>query len=151
MRELLDDLFTGSVSRRKFIERAAAAGLALPLLGGAVGDAGAQTKSRGKQEPKPNSTGEQQENPVYSPANIGGGGRIERNFYRDWTKHTKVPKYDNPYSVFDVVTHEVHPWPEIEGRGMYLNFTGNVHMDGVIFEIPPGKALAPRKTFFEQV
>src|SRR6266852_8918125 len=151
MRELLDDLFTGSVSRRKFIERAAAAGLALPLLGRAAADAVAQTQQRGKQKPTPQPTGPQQENPVYSPANIGGGGRIERNFYRDWTKHTKVPKFDDPYSVYDVVTQEVLPWPEIEGRGLYLNFTGNVHMDGVIFEIPAGKALAPRKNFFEQV
>jgi hypothetical protein len=151
MRELLDDLFTGSVSRRKFLERAAVAGLALPLLGSAVDDADAQTKSRGKQKPKPQPAGAEQENPVYSPANIGGGGRIERNFYRDWTKHTKVPKFDDPYSVYDVVTQEVHPWPEIGGRGLYLNFTGNVHMDGVINEIPPAKALVPRQHFFEQV
>ena len=149
MKKLLDDLFTGTVSRRKFIERASAAGLALPLLGAKLAKpAEAQQK---RQNPKPKEPTGDQDNPVYSPANIGGGGRIERNFYRDWAKHTKVPKIDDPYSVFDVVTQEVQPWPEIEGRGLYLNFTGNVHMDGVIFEIPPGKALAPRKTFFEQV
>ena len=34
---------------------------------------------------------------------------------------------------------------------MYLNFSGNVHMDGVILEIPEGKALAPRRNFFEQL
>jgi len=149
MKELLDDMFTGAVSRRKFIERASAAGLALPLLGGTlVETADAQ---RQKPTPKPQPPQTEQENPVYSPANIGGGGRIERNFYRDWAKHTRIPKYDNPYSVFDVVTHEVRPWPEIDGRGLYLNFTGNVHMDGVIFEIAPARALAPRKNFFEQV
>ena len=150
MKQLLDDLFTGAVSRRKFIERAAAAGLALPLLGTKL----AQTVEAQGRKPKPKPktpTGTQQENPVYSPANIGGGGRIERNFYRDWTRQTDVPKIDDPYSVYDVATQEVQPWPEIEGRGLYLNFTGNVHMDGVIFEIPPGKALAPRKNFFEQV
>lgn len=149
MKELLDDLFTGTVSRRKFIERASAAGLALPLLGSTLIETADAQPQRTK--PKPQPAQPEQENPVYSPANIGGGGRVERNFYRDWAKHTKIPKYENPYSVFDVVTHEVHAWPEIEGRGMYLNFTGNVHMDGVIFEIAPGKALAPRKNFFEQV
>src|SRR5204862_2876866 len=143
MKQLLDDLFTGTVSRRKFIERASAAGLALPLFGsGLLETANAQGSKKPK--PKPKSESIEQENPVYSPANIGGGGRVERNFYRDWTKHTKVPKFDDPYSVYDVVTHEAQPWPEIGGRGLYLNFTGNVHMDGVINEIPPGKALVPR-------
>jgi hypothetical protein len=32
MNELLDGLFTGTLSRRRFIERASAAGLALPSL-----------------------------------------------------------------------------------------------------------------------
>ncbi len=150
MKELLDDLFTGTVSRRKFIERAAVAGMALPLVGAGLAETVAAQDKKPKTKPD-GPTGPQQENPVYSPANIGGGGRIERNFYRDWAKHTKVPKIDDPYSVYDVVTQEILPWPEIEGRGLYLNFTGNVHMDGVIFEIPAGKALAPRKNFFEQV
>ncbi len=150
MKELLDDLFTGTVSRRKFMERAAVAGMALPLVGAGLAETVAAQDKKPKTKPD-GPTGPQQENPVYSPANIGGGGRIERNFYRDWAKHTKVPKIDDPYSVYDVVTQEVLPWPEIEGRGLYLNFTGNVHMDGVIFEIPAGKALAPRKNFFEQV
>lgn len=149
MKELLDDLFTGAVTRRKFIERATAAGLALPLLRNALTDSvSAQEKEKTK-----SAAPAKQKKPVYSPANIGGGGRVERNFYRDWTETTNVPKIDDPYSVFDVINQEVQPWPEIEGRGLYLNFTGNVHMDGVIFEILPGagKALAPRKNFFEQV
>ena len=85
MKELLDDLFTGTVSRRKFIERASAAGLALPIIGsGLMKSANAQ----GSKKPKPKTETAEQENPVYSPANIGGGGRIERNFYRDWIKHS---------------------------------------------------------------
>ena len=151
MSELLDDVFMGTVSRRKFIERAAAAGLALPILGGALASK-TEAQNKPPDKPiKPKQTGPQEENPVYSPANIGGGGRLERNFYRDWTRHTNVPKIDDPYSVYDVVTQEVKPWPEIGGRGLYLNFTGNVHMDGVIYEIPEGKALVPRQHFYEQV
>src|SRR5712692_1530514 len=106
MKDLLDDLFTGTVSRRKFMQRASAAGLALPLLGGAfVKTADAQGQKKSRPETKP--TGVEQENPVYSPANIGGGVRIDRNFYRDWAKYARIPKYDNPHSVFDVKTHEV--------------------------------------------
>jgi quercetin dioxygenase-like cupin family protein len=55
------------------------------------------------------------------------------------------------YSIYDAKTQEAQPWPEIGGRGVYLNFSGNVHMDGVILEIPEGKALAPRHTFYEQI
>jgi hypothetical protein len=31
------------------------------------------------------------EKPIFRPANIGGGGRIERNFYRQWLRISKVP------------------------------------------------------------
>src|SRR5207248_655570 len=88
--------------------------------------------------------------PKFSPANIGGGGRIERDFYREWLKKSKVPMLDG-YSLLDAAKQEVQPWPEIGGRGLYLNFSGNVHMDGVIQEIPPGKALDPKRHFYEQI
>jgi quercetin dioxygenase-like cupin family protein len=55
------------------------------------------------------------------------------------------------YSILDAKTHEVQPWPEIEGRGVYLNFSGNVHMDSAIWEIPEGRALAEKHHFYEQV
>jgi quercetin dioxygenase-like cupin family protein len=135
----LDDLLVGAVSRREFIAQLSAAGLAVPLLGSPTASA---------REPRP------QEKPAseqkLSPANIGGGGRVERNFYRDWIKTSKVPMVEG-YSIYDAKTQEVQPWPDIGGRGVYLNFSGNVHMDGVIFEIPEGKALAPRRTCYEQL
>ena len=53
MKQLLDDLFTGTVSRRKFIERASVAGLALPLVGkGLVETADAQGQKKPKPKPK---------------------------------------------------------------------------------------------------
>ena len=122
MSNLLDDLFTGGVSRRKFIEMASKAGLALPLANFALSEVAAQTAPQ------------QQEGPKFSPANIGGGGRVERDFYRDWIKNSKVPMVEG-YSILDAKTQEVQPWPEIEGRGVYLNFSGNVHMDSAIWEI----------------
>src|SRR5438067_11719678 len=103
MKQLLDDLFTGTVSRRKFIERASAAGLALPIIGsGLMKSASAQ----GAKKPKPKTETVDQENAVYSPANIGGGGRIERNCNREWIKHTTIPRCDNQHVAFDVVTHD---------------------------------------------
>ncbi len=137
MANLFDELQMGTISRRKIMELLAAAG-------GAAAVATAQTK-QGKQAPP--AGGEQ---PKLSPANIGGGGRIERDFYRQWIKTSKVPMLEG-YSLLDAATQEVQPWPETGGRGLYLNFSGNVHMDGVIQEIPPGKALAQTQHFYEQL
>jgi uncharacterized RmlC-like cupin family protein len=134
MSHLLDELFTGHLSRRRLMEA-----LAVPLVGAA---ASAQEKEKPKTKRKPDA--------VYSPENIGGGGRIERNFYRDWTKSTKAPMVEG-YSILDAKTQETHPWPEIGGRGVYLNFSGNVHMDGLIMEIPSGKSLLPVRKFYEQL
>src|SRR5260370_37170858 len=110
MSSLLDDLFTGHVSRRRLMED-----LALPLAGAAVS----------AQESKPPE--KKEAGVVYSPENIGGGGRIERNFYRDWTKTSKVPMVEG-YSILDAAAQEVQPWPEIGGRGVYVNFSPDTHI-----------------------
>jgi quercetin dioxygenase-like cupin family protein len=153
--EFLDDLLIGAVSRRRFLERLSAAGAAASVLAGAFPDEVAECQ----EQPPPRTTigppktrGDKgdEDNPKYSPENIGGGGRLERDFYRDWTKKSRVPMAEG-YSIYDAREAEVRPWPEIEGRGLYLNFSGNVHMDGVILEIPEGKALAPRRTTYEQL
>lgn len=116
---------------------------AVPLVSGA---AAAQQKSQAPtgQTPQKKSV------VVYSPENIGGGGRVERNFYREWVKSSKVPMVEG-YSITDAATQEVHPWPEIGGNGAYLNFSGNVHMDAVLMEIPSGKALLQNQKFYEQL
>jgi quercetin dioxygenase-like cupin family protein len=139
MTELLDQLCTGAVSRRAFVEKIAAAGAAMSLLGV---PAVAQEKKSGRRI--------NLEGPKYSPPNIGGGGRLERNFYREWTKNSQVPMVEG-YSIYDARDQEAQPWPEIGGRGLYLNFSGNVHMDGQILEIPEGKALVPRRHLYEQL
>jgi len=134
MSNLLDDLLTGHLSRRRLMEA-----LAIPLA--------AVTVSAQEQSPD---QPRRKAGVVYSPDNIGGGGRIERNFYREWIKSSKVPMVEG-YSILDAKTQEVHPWPEIGGRGVYLNFSGNVHMDGLILEIPSGKALLQTRKFYEQL
>ena len=136
----LDDLYNGCFSRRKLIERITEAGLVLPLFGAA--NALAQAKKKPAKDAD--------DDVKYSPENIGGGGRVERNPYRAWLKKSKIPQVQG-YSIYDAKTQEVQPWPEIGGRGVYLDFSGNVHMDGVIFEIPESKSLAPRRQFYEQL
>lgn len=139
MSKIIDDLLTGHLSRRRLMEA-----LAIPLAAVTVS---AQEQSPGKSSPD---QPRRKAGVVYSPDNIGGGGRIERNFYREWTKTSKTPMVEG-YSILDAKTQEVHPWPEIGGRGVYLNFSGNVHMDGLIMEIPSGKALLQTRKFYEQL
>ena len=141
MTNFSDDLFFGTLSRRRLFERLAAVGLTAPLAASSAQAPQAQPKSTG--EP-------QEENLVFSPANIGGGGRVERNFYRDWIKKSKAPTTEG-YAILDAKRQELQPWPEIGGRGLYLNFPGNVHMDAVLLEAPAGKALLPRRHFYEQI
>jgi len=138
--EFLDQLCIGTVSRRAFMEKLAAAGAGASLL---ASTAFGQSAQKPPAAPDP-------DNPKYSPENIGGGGRLERNFYRDWIRKSKVPMVEG-YSIYDARDQEALPWPEIGGKGLYLNFSGNVHMDGVIVEIPGGKALVPRRHLYEQL
>jgi len=141
MANLMDDLQQGMVSRRKLLELLTAAA-------GSVVIASEQLRAQsGRKTTAPKGIVEP---PKFSPSNIGGGGRIERDFYREWIKTSKVPMLEG-YSLLDAATQEMQPWPEIGGRGLYLNFSGNVHMDGVIQEIQAGKALEPRRYFYEQI
>jgi quercetin dioxygenase-like cupin family protein len=137
MANLFDELQMGTVSRRNLFQLLAAAGASAAL-------AGAQTKRAKSPQPAGGAM------PKISPANIGGGGRIERDFYREWIKTSKVPMAEG-YSILDATKQEVQPWPETGGRGLYLNFSGNVHMDSVIQEIPAGKALEASRHFYEQI
>jgi uncharacterized RmlC-like cupin family protein len=145
MSDFADDLFLGHLSRRRFLERLSAAGASLSVLAGAFPGEVAECQEASRKPP-----GGDDDEVRYSPDNIGGGGRIERNFYREWLKKSKVPRVD-VYNVKDARTQEVLPWPEIGGRGMYVNFTGNVHMDTVLVEIPEGGALVPRRHAYEQL
>src|SRR5438034_676169 len=77
MANLIDDFQQGLVSRRKLLE----------LLTGAAGSV-VLASGQGKQTKAPEGIVEP---PKLSPANIGGGGRIERDFYREWLKKSKVP------------------------------------------------------------
>ena len=127
------------VSRRRFIQ--STAGLSVAGLAGSAWASQAPAGAKAAPAPRPQKL---------SPANIGGGGRVERDFYGDWLKQSGVPLIEG-YSIRDAATQELKAWPEIGGRGLYCHFSGNVHMDAVIMEIAPGKALNPGKHMYEQL
>src|SRR5256885_14581608 len=56
----------------------------IAAAGGGVSLLAASALGQQKPEPQPDA-----ENPKYSPENIGGGGRLERNFYRDWIRKSR--------------------------------------------------------------
>lgn len=119
-----------TLSRRRFLEAAGA----LPLLAASASAA----------------SGGQAAGQRMSPANIGGGGRIERDFYGEWLARSGAPVIEG-YSIRDAASQELKPWPEIGGRGLYCRFSGNVHMDAMILEVPAGKALNPGRHMYEQL
>src|SRR5205814_2409616 len=84
MANLFDELQNGTVSRRKLFEL-------FPIAAGSAALASAQTGKQAKQS-KGGAPGSSA--PKMSPANIGGGGRIERDYYREWIKTSKVPMLD---------------------------------------------------------
>src|SRR5215469_8330130 len=98
MANLFDELQMGTISRRRLLHLLAGAGSSAALVA-------AQTKQT---TPQP-AAGLA---PKLSPANIGGGGRIERDFYREWIKTSKVPMLEG-YSLLDAAKQDVRAWPEI--------------------------------------
>src|SRR5207248_9418124 len=104
MANFFDELQKGTVSRRRLFEL-------LSIAGSSAAIARAQRKDT---KTPPAATGDQSK---ISPANIGGGGRIERDFYRQWIKNSKVPMIEG-YSIMDAAKQEVQPWPETGGRGL---------------------------------
>src|SRR5262245_36536403 len=134
-----------NLSRRRFLETAAGVTVA-SAFAQATADRGFVPSLFAQAAPAKPAPPQQK----ISPANIGGGGRVERDFYGEWLRRSGVPRIEG-YAITDAATEELKPWPEIGGRGLYCHFSGNVHMDAVIMEIPPGKALNPGKHMYEQL
>ena len=102
MANLFDELQMGTVSRRRLLELFS------------VAAASAELASAQSPQAKPSAAKDQ---PKLSPANIGGGGRIERDFYRQFLNNSKLPMVEG-YSIFNAARQEVQPWPETGGRGV---------------------------------
>ena len=69
--------------------------------------------------------------------------------YMRWQESEGIPSVGG-YAVEDLTTVEVHPWPRMGGKGVFVNLEGAEQAnDGYICEIPPGAALNPQRHLFE--
>jgi hypothetical protein len=112
MSNLLDDLFSGGLSRRQFVELASKAASLCRLLNLALAEVAAQSVPKAQDGPK------------FSPANIAAAAVWSGTSIAIDQVLAKVPMVEG-YSILDAKTQEVQPWPESSAR-VYLNFSGNV-------------------------
>jgi hypothetical protein len=70
------------------------------------------------------------------------------NTYENWLKNEGLPIIKE-YSVSDLMTIGLAPWPRRGGRGAYINLVGaEGTIDAYLCEIPPGKSLVPQKHLY---
>ncbi|MBI4186250.1 MAG: cupin domain-containing protein [Chloroflexi bacterium] len=75
----------------------------------------------------------------------------QSNPYKTWIRGEGIPIIEG-YSIDDVMTVPLKPWPRIGGRGAYIDLVGSDNLTGAyVCEIPPGKSLNPEKHLFEEL
>ena len=94
---------------------------AAPVVGGAA-SAQQTGQAQKNQAQKNQAKSQKKDGVVYSPENIGGGGRVERNFYREWVKTSKVPMVEG-YSITDAATRYLLSCEALESTQEALAFT----------------------------
>src|SRR5258708_7121130 len=114
IRDWVRQYAAGRISRRNFVECAAAAGMSLTATASALAQA-----DRGKSVAK-----------NYNQTNL--------NPYEEWRKTEGIPVYAD-YFIADVRTVKLEPWKRLGVLGAYIDFKGGEGVnDGYICEIPPG-------------
>jgi gentisate 1,2-dioxygenase len=130
MRDIRDwarQYVAGWISRRNFIECAAAAGMSLTATASALAQAD-RAKSVAKN---------------YNQTNL--------NPYEEWRKTEGIPVYAD-YFIADVRTVKLEPWKRLGVLGAYIDLKGGEGVnDGYICEIPPGGRTIPQHYMSEEV
>ncbi|HEU4344543.1 MAG TPA: ethanolamine ammonia lyase-activating protein [Candidatus Binatia bacterium] len=71
--------------------------------------------------------------------------------YQQFLDREAVPAV-RAFYIENVREVDLHPWPRMDGRGVYLNLDGTEGVnDCYICEISPGKSLRPQKHLFEEL
>jgi gentisate 1,2-dioxygenase len=128
MKDWARDFKLGRISRRDFVERAAAAsGLSF------VATASALAQSDRKASHAHN----------YNQTNL--------NPYEEWRKDEGIPVYAD-YFLADVRTAHLEPWKRMGVLGAYIDLKGGEGVnDGYLCEIPPGGRTTAQRYLFEEI
>ena len=119
----------GAVSRREFVERAAAGGLSLTATTAAL-----------KAERKHIAAGVTR-NP----------DQTNLNPYEEWLKQENLPVI-REYGVLDLRKVEVKPWKRMGTLGAYLDLKGGEGVNNAyVCEIAPGGSTQPQRYLFEEI
>ena len=122
------DFAAGRISRRDFVERAAA-----------VGGLGFTTTAKVLAQVQ----GKSSKAADYNQTNL--------NPYEEWRKKEGIPVYTD-YAVANVRTAPVEPWKRMGVLGAYIDLKGGEGInDGYICEIPPGGHTTPQRYLFEEI
>lgn len=122
------DFALGRISRREFVERAAAGGMTVAATAKAL----AQSQARARKSA-----------PNYNQTNL--------NPYEEWRKTEGLPVYTD-YAVANVHTAAVAPWKRLGVQGAYIDLKGGEGInDGYLCEIAAGGKTTPQRYLFEEV
>ena len=121
---------TGGISRREFVERAAAAGGLSVMTTAKVLSAAPQAAGRFSVKD-------------YNQTNL--------NPYDEWVKTEGIPVYHG-YGITDLRALELKPWKRMGARGAFIDLIGGEGVnDAYVVEIGPGASTAPQRYLFEEV
>lgn len=125
------EFMAGRISRRDFVNYAAAAGI------GAVATTGILRAQRIQEAEAPLKSRD------YNQTNL--------NPYEEWRKTEGVQVYSG-FSLPDIRTSQVQPWRRLGAQGAYIDLTGGEGVnDGYLCEIPPGGQTNPQRYLFEEI
>lgn len=128
----------GRMSRRDFVERAAAGGLSFTATASAL-SAAAQAERRGERSGEHNISSAHN----YNQTNL--------NPYEEWRKTEGIPVYTD-YYIADVRATPLAPWKRLGVAGAYIDLKGGEGVnDGYICEIPPGGGTTAQRYLFEEI
>ena len=128
MQDWAREFAAGRISRRDFVERAAAGGMSLTATAQALAQADRRARLAVRN---------------YNQTNL--------NPYEEWRKTEGLPVYTD-YFIADVKTANVAPWKRLGVQGAYIDLKGGEGVsDGYICEIPPGGRTTAQRYLFEEV
>ena len=122
-------VLTGGISRREFVERAAAGGLSVM---GTARVLSAAPQAAGRFSAKD-----------YNQTNL--------NPYEEWVKSEGIPVYHG-YGITDLRALDLKPWKRMGARGAFIDLIGGEGVnDAYVVEIAPGTSTTPQRYLFEEV